>query len=131
MPTKISEQPRPFILPPRTPAPHRKPAVGEAMLEHGAWVPPKWELADAAAMRALYNGTAGAEDQRRAMRWILEAGAALYDMSYRPGGEAGRRDTDFAEGRRFVGNQILKLVKVDTGKMRRDEPRADRAEPKS
>ena len=30
-------------------------------------------------------------------------------MSYRPG-EEGRRDTDFAEGKRFVGRELFKLL---------------------
>lgn len=39
-------------------------------------------------------------------------------MSFRPGGDDGKRETDFAEGRRFVGNQIIKLTKASIGQMK-------------
>jgi len=33
----------------------------------------------------------------------------------------GRRDTDFALGRAFVGRQLVKLTKLDLGKLRKIE----------
>jgi hypothetical protein len=42
-----------------------------------------------------------------ALNWIVHICAGAHSMSYRPGAD-GDRDTAFAEGRRFVGNQILK-----------------------
>lgn len=95
-----------------------------------AWMPAEWELADASAIQGLANGTASPDQQKRALKWIIEQAASLYDMSYRPG-EDGRRDTDFAEGRRFVGSQVVKLIKADLAAMRRKEPNADPHEPKS
>lgn len=99
--------------------------------KHQAWTPAEWELADASAMQGLANGTASPEQQKRALRWIIEQASGLYDMSFHPGGEEGRRDTDFAEGRRSVGNQIVKLIKADLATMRRKENNADPHEPKS
>ena len=101
--------------------------------KHGdkSWVPAEWELADASAIQAMAHGVASPEQQQRALKWIIEAAAGTYEMSYRPGGEDGRRDTDFAEGRRMVGNQIVKLVNVNLAAMRRKEPNADPHEPKS
>lgn len=78
-----------------------------------------WEVADASAIQALGAGTADAEQQRRALKWIIEKGAATYDISFQPGGPDGARLTEFAEGRRFVGTQIVKLLKVSLAAMAR------------
>lgn len=79
--------------------------------------PVEYEIADIAAIQALMNGTANADQQRRALKWIVESAAGYYDLSYRPG-EGGRRDTDFAEGKRFVGAQIVKLSKLSIAKLK-------------
>jgi hypothetical protein len=80
-----------------------------------AFRPPEWDKADAGALQAVGNGTASPEQQTRALRWIMESAGGLYDLSYRPGGTDGERDTCFAEGRRFVGLQIVKLLKINIG----------------
>lgn len=64
------------------------------------------------SLQALARGEADEHAQKRALKWIIEECAKTYDLSYRPGGEDGRRDTDFAEGRRFVGMQIVKMLKL-------------------
>lgn len=94
------------------------------------WKPAEYELADISAIQAVSSGTASAEQQKRALNWIIESAAGLYDLSYRPG-EEGRRDTDFAEGKRYVGNEIVKAIKTNLAAMRRKEPNADPHEPKS
>lgn len=73
------------------------------------------------AIQALARGIASGEQQRRAIAWIIERASGTYEMSYRPGGSEGDRDTVFAEGRRFVGNQIVKMTKLKTGQLRRSE----------
>lgn len=65
------------------------------------------DLADAYAIAALQSGTASDEQQKRALRWIIYAAARTYDVSYRPGSE---RETCFAEGRRFVGLEIIRVL---------------------
>jgi len=85
-----------------------------------AYFPPEWELADASAMQALHNGDATPEQQKRALRWIIEAAADKNGQSYRPGGLEGERESCFAEGRRFVGLQLEKLIFVDIAKLRRN-----------
>lgn len=107
--------------------PKKRPTKAE-LLSHGPWLPPAYELADAAALQAVANGSANPEQQKRALKWVIEQGAGTYDMSYRPGAEEGRRDTDFAEGRRFVGNQIVKLLKISLAAMARKNPHADAGE---
>jgi hypothetical protein len=62
------------------------------------------------AIRAMIAGTASEGQQRLGMDWIITKAANLYDMSYRPDAKGGARATEFHEGRRFVGNQIVKLT---------------------
>jgi hypothetical protein len=40
------------------------------------------------------------------------------DEPYRPGGEDGRRETDFALGKANVGRQIAKLLNLDMSRVR-------------
>lgn len=75
-----------------------------------AFMPPDWEFADAKALKSLYNGTADADQQKRALNWIINAAAATYDQPFRPGRDG---QTEFACGRQFVGQQIVKLINVD------------------
>ena len=86
----------------------------QALEDHAPWKPPAYEPADAGALQALQRGNATAEQQKRAVAWIINGACATYDLSYRPG-EEGRRDTDFAEGRRFVGLQLVKMLKLKLG----------------
>lgn len=75
--------------------------------------PAEYEEADIYAIRALAAGNANESQQKRALDWIIHRAAGTYDLSYRPGGPEGDRETVFAEGRRFVGSQIVKLTKLD------------------
>jgi hypothetical protein len=81
------------------------------------YFPPAWELADIAALKGLANGTASPDQQQRALKWIIENAAATYNLSYRPTD----RDTAFAEGRRFVGLQIVKALHLDLSLFRKNE----------
>lgn len=81
------------------------------------WYPPSYELADVNALRGLANGTASPDQQQRALKWIIENACATYQLSYRPSSD---RDTTFAEGRRFVGLQIVKALHIDTSLLRKD-----------
>lgn len=80
-----------------------------------AWEPPHWDPPDAAALQALYRGDATAQQQQRALKWIIESAAATYDLPFRPGGTDGSRETDFACGRMFVGQAVRVLLKVNLG----------------
>jgi hypothetical protein len=79
------------------------------------WLPSAWELADATAIQALAQGTAEPEQQIRALRYIVEGLCRTYDLSYRPDSE---RNTIFAEGKRFVGLQIVTITKTNLSRMR-------------
>ena len=78
-------------------------------------VPALYELADAAAVRALMDGVATPEQQKRALKWIVETAAGTYEFHY----YSGERDTAFALGRAFVGQQVVKMTKVNVGALRR------------
>lgn len=87
----------------------------------GPWSPVNYEIADVAAVQALVSGTATPEQQQRALKWIIEVAAGTYDMSFYPGAEDGRRNTDFAEGRRFVGNTVVKMTRLNLMALRKND----------
>lgn len=95
----------------------QRPAKSErqALSDHAPWKPPAFEPADAAALQALAKGQATADQQRRALDWIILKAAGTYDFAYRPGGHEGERDTAIALGRQLVGQQIVKLLKLKIG----------------
>ena len=97
-------------------------------MKSGPHLPVPYGKPEVAAIKALEAGNATPEMQRRALKWIIETVAGYYDLSFRPG-EDGRRETDFAEGKRFVGAQIVKMVKLDLSKMKPGK-NADAHEPK-
>lgn len=74
-----------------------------------AWHPADWSNADAGAIQALTRGDAPPDLQQRAIKYIVEVLCGTYDMSFRQND----RDTCFAEGKRFVGLQLVKLSNVN------------------
>ena len=86
MPTKKIEQPSPLI-------------------------PPVYTPADATALQALAVGEANAEQQIRALNWILHKSADYQNIEYR----TNDRDHAFLSGRRFVGLQVVKLMSLNVG----------------
>ena len=69
------------------------------------WLPAKYQIADVAAIQALRGGTATAEQQARALEYIVVTVCRLGDMSFRPGFD-GARETAFAEGKRSIGRWV-------------------------
>jgi hypothetical protein len=91
--------------------------IPERRVPAGApWAPAPYELADAGALQALMAGAAEPHQQQRALRYIVEVLAGAYEPSYRP---SGSHDTAFAEGRRYVGLQIVKLAKLNLAALRK------------
>lgn len=76
-----------------------------------AFAPIDWDLPDAAALQALSAGTATPEQQKRALNWIVYKACGTYDLDYRPDD----REHAFTSGRRFVGLECVKLLKINTG----------------
>lgn len=77
------------------------------------YTPAAYSKFDVYALKALQSGTANPAQQQRALAWIINQCAKTYDLPYHPGGEEGRRDSDFASGKVFVGQQIVKLLNYD------------------
>lgn len=88
-----------------------------------AWQPAAYDKYDVAAIQALATGTANDQQQLRALKWIVEKACLTYDQPWFPGGAEGARATDFANGKRAVGLQIVKLTKLDASKLPR--PKGD------
>ncbi len=63
-----------------------------------------------AAIKAMARGEARPEQQKAALDFIIERLAATYDLSFRPDEFGGDRDTCFAEGRRFVGMTMQRII---------------------
>ena len=74
------------------------------------WMPTKefYVKADVAALQALFRSEANAAQQARAVEYILGTICGVREMSYRAGPD-GVTDTAFAEGRRFVGSQLVTI----------------------
>ena len=81
----------------------RKPAVLEV------WKPAPWDVAEVAALQSLSKGEAGPHEQKRALAYIVNILGMTYEHTYFPSD----RDTAFANGRRYVGLQIVKALKLD------------------
>jgi hypothetical protein len=69
-----------------------------------------WDGPIVAALKALGEGKARADQQVRAANFIIENLAGTYDLSFRPDDKGGERESAFAEGRRFVGLQIRRVI---------------------
>jgi hypothetical protein len=65
---------------------------------------------DVAAIKALASGLARQDQQKTALDYIVSVLAMTYDLSYRPDELGGERDTSFAEGRRYVGLAIRRMI---------------------
>lgn len=76
------------------------------------FAPAAYEAADIRAIQALSAGEATPEQQQRAFKWIVEEASAYLEFAYRPGQE-GERDTTFALGRQFTGQQIVKMTRLN------------------
>lgn len=78
-----------------------------------AHAPAAWTDEEALAVRALLRD----ESHRKAVDWIIRKACALYDMSYRDESEGGTQATAFHEGRRMVGNSIVKMGTDEVGEI--------------
>ena len=69
-----------------------------------------FEDADAYAIQALERGMATPEQQKRALKWIVEKACLTYDFCDNPDIE---RCAAIFDGRRFAGLQIVRLIKIN------------------
>ncbi len=61
------------------------------------------------AVRALFEGTATADQQKMALEWIIFRACGTGEDPFTLGGEDGRRTTDFIAARQWAGRQIARL----------------------
>ena len=76
-----------------------------------AFMPAEYSISEAYAVRAVAEGIATPEQQKKAMKWIIENASHACDLSY---GYADKDDTNFAEGSRWVGLQLIKLINLNS-----------------
>ena len=74
------------------------------------FIVPKYNAQMVRALKALEKGTATAYEQQLAMKFILDGLAATYQNTFVP--EAPDQSA-FMAGRAFVGQQIMKLLRLD------------------
>lgn len=70
-----------------------------------------WDVPVASAVQALSRGEATPEQQKGFLRWLMHHAAGTYEGTFHPESE---RASAFAEGRRFVGLQCVKLLALNT-----------------
>ena len=73
-------------------------------------MPPPYDKADLAAFKAMHEGRAEPYQQRLVLEWIIQA-CGTYENPFRPGAD-GSRSSDFAAGKQFIGQQVVKLLNM-------------------
>jgi hypothetical protein len=76
------------------------------------WQMPRIDDADIFALQAIAGGIASNAQQQRAYEYVVRILCETDRMTFWPGGEDGRRATDFAEGKRWVGLQLRRIEKM-------------------
>jgi hypothetical protein len=76
------------------------------------WQLPHIEDHDIFALQAVAKGIGSEAQQRRAYDYIVRILCETDRMTFWPGAEDGRRATDFAEGKRWVGLQLRRIEKL-------------------
>jgi hypothetical protein len=76
------------------------------------WQMPRLEDSDIFALQALSAGIANEVQQRRAYDYVVRVLCETDRMTFWPGSDDGRRATDFAEGKRWVGLQLRRIAKL-------------------
>ena len=91
--------------------------------------PADWDENIVMAFRSFVAGKANEGQQQTVWRYLqyLTGTGDYTDLSFRPGGSDAERETAFAEGKRYVGLQLMKLnhpLILDT--IIREQPRGKR-----
>lgn len=73
------------------------------------WHPAPYDTQTIYAVQALAKGKANEGQQKRAIEWIVHACAGTYQPTFIPDSE---RESAFAEGRRAVGLELVKLINL-------------------
>lgn len=78
----------------------------------------EYTIADALAVQAMALGEASADQQKRAIKWIVEGACMAYGETFDPLND---RTSSFSQGRRFAGRRIIALTKVNTAELAKAE----------
>lgn len=92
-----------------------KPRILKPLPIPSASTPAAFTLADAEALHAIAEGRAEPEQQKRALKWVIDQACGASTWAYRDS----QRDTDLALGRQFVAAQIQGLLKLNLSELRR------------
>lgn len=84
-------------------------------------MPVIYSAADVSAVQAIANGDADEGQQKRFIKWLIEVAAGTYDFHF----YASERDTSFALGKAFVGQQVVKMLKLNASAIAKSEERDD------
>lgn len=82
-----------------------------ALAAHAPWMPVSVDPAIVSGLQAMRRGDCPPHLQQKVLQWLMDVsrnGGALYFP-----GEAGRRDTDYALGRAFIGDTIITFLKLN------------------
>ena len=78
------------------------------------YAPATYKPSHAEAVQLLAKGECPPHLQINFMQWLINDVCRTTDQSYRPDSD---RDTVFAEGKRFVGNTLLKMGRLIPSKI--------------
>lgn len=93
----------------------RRPAAVSKQAPPESWEPAPFTLAEVHAIKAVEAGTATPDQQIRAFVWICSELARVNRPTFHPDSE---RASVFAEGKRFVGLQLMRLAKTPVDVLR-------------
>lgn len=82
------------------------------------FLPAEYTSAEYTSIHAVANGTADAEQQKRAMKAILEKACDVHGLGWHPDSA---HAASFVAGRRFAGLQIAKGINVNPAVFRKEE----------
>lgn len=88
------------------------------------WHPTPYDTREAAAFQALQAGKANDYQQQLALKWLIEKCCGTYETQYFADNP---RNTDFALGKRWVGQQLVKLLNLKLGLIKKDQEETDHA----
>ena len=80
------------------------------------WHPAPYDENIVYALQALAAGKASEDQQKTALEWIVFQLCGTYDATFYPDSE---RNTTFAEAKRHVGLQLVKMIRLQPNILRK------------
>jgi hypothetical protein len=79
------------------------------------WEPAEYDAPIVTAVQHLIAGECEPHLQKKFMEWLILECCDTYGMSFRPDDKGGHDAMVFAEAKRYIGNQIIKMSKLKPG----------------